>query len=351
MAAIALSVQSLRSLKNALQDRFPTIKSSHMSEALASALGFRTYAALLAKVTERIPATLHPLVEERFVERLNRLGYPGIQAFSFDEFISGVPEEFQQLIKRLLKLEEKPEGRWDEIYLLRHRCATLFATAFGIGFPASREDDDKKMVKRLSRGVDHKAAMPGWGSVVNVHRESIDFPGADHQVRFYERLPLAHGKFVEYSTALVSMPYTQSFRMAELPKARELAARIGWECIELKEWTWYAAERTTLVLFRRTTSHDETLRVWNGSFKRWLVENKSRLMKGGSENRRRVVESAVDCPNVPLDVETWGDLRERYLKEFAPHLYFDEQGTMTRAFQRLFEKWLAERGDAEVLAA
>ena len=118
-------------------------------------------------------------------------------------------------IARPLKLEERPDGRYPAIYALRRECATLFAKTFGIGYVEPSEDD-KRMVVRLARGIDHKGCKPGWGGAVNTNNSSLDFPGSDHQVRFYERLPLSSGKYVEYSTALVSMPYTGSFRIPEL---------------------------------------------------------------------------------------------------------------------------------------
>lgn len=57
MANFALSSTSVRSLKNALQDRYPSVKSAHLSEAIAATVGFRTHAALLAyiKSTTAVP--------------------------------------------------------------------------------------------------------------------------------------------------------------------------------------------------------------------------------------------------------------------------------------------------------
>ncbi len=347
MAAIPLSAESLRSLKNALHDHLSAVKSSHMSEALAAALGFRTHAALLTQVAAGAPSVLYPLSETRFVERLHQLQYPEVQAFSFDDLMhgNGVLEEFRTLIQRLRKLEEQPKGRREEIYLVSQRCAAVFAKAFGIGYPASRDEDDKKMTKRLSRGVDHKQCQPGWGNVVNARHPYIEFPGTDHQRTFHERLPLSNGKFVEYTTAMVSMPYADSSNIEMLPKARDLADRIGWECIVLKEWTWYAPDATTLVLFRRRTTHEVMLRLWESSFKRWLIENKSRLLKGASVDRRNVISDAIDCPHMPLDVDTWESFRERYLKEFAYRLYDNEMDPMAKVLKKVFEKWCAEKDE------
>ncbi len=73
--------------------------------------------------------------------------------------------------------------------------------------------------------------------------------------------------------------------------------------------------------------------MWPASFKRWLVENHNRLLKGtltGAE----VVSDAIACQHLPVDVEGWDELRERYFNEFAPAVYFIEDERMTRAFRR-----------------
>jgi hypothetical protein len=345
MANFALSQATVRSLKNALQDHFPFVKSAHLSEAIATAAGFRTHAALLAYTSSTSAVPLVFLGDELFVHRLHALGYPEIEPFAFSSVWLGgksAPDGVRDLITRLLELEERPDGQYPKIRALRRECATIFAKTLGLGY-VEPLDDDRLMVKRLARGVDHKACQPGWGKVINTNRDSLDFPGSDHQVHFYERLPLSNGRYVEYSTALVSMPYKGSFRMRELPAAQALAERAGWQYAELADWTWYAAHATTLILFRRSTTHEEMLRMWPTSFKRWLIENRSRLVKGANSDRRHVVNDAIACQHLPLDVESWDELRERYLKEFAPVMYFSENEPMARAFRKLFEKWAKER--------
>ena len=112
------------------------------------------------------------------------------------------------------------------------------------------------------------------------------------------------------------MPYTDSFRIPELPKAKVLDERVGWEYAELAE---------------------EMLRTWSTSFKRWLIENKS-LLKGVNSDRRHVIEDAITCEHLPLDVQSWGNLRERYFKKFAPSMYQFEEVPMTHAFKEIFKK-------------
>lgn len=346
MAVIPISAGRLRYLKNALQDRFPTAKSSHLSEALAAGLGHRTNAALLNWMLHSgSEPDVSALNEQSFIARMADFGHAIDQPFAPDELRligTGVLKEFRANVDRLLALEASPNGHWDEIGALRRSCSTLFGRAFGLGY-AEPSGDERNLVIRMGLGIDYKACGKGWGRTISVRHRSINFPGADHEVYFYERLPLSDGKFIEYCTAVVSMPYTGFDGIApELPKAQALAGRIGWTCTALKDWTWYAAEATTLVLFQRTTSHKEMEQAWATSFKRWLIENRSRLTSGIRGDGRKVIADVMHCQHFPLDVVSYEDCRERYLKEFATRLYRDEGDPMAKAFYTLFEKWRAE---------
>lgn len=78
MAAIAMTPTSIAALKKSLSHEFDEVKSSHLSEAVAYSLGYRTSAALLAAMPA-VPAQDAPFVllsSERMLERLGQLGYP-----------------------------------------------------------------------------------------------------------------------------------------------------------------------------------------------------------------------------------------------------------------------------------
>lgn len=89
MAAIAISESSLGVLKKALREDFIDEKSSHLSEALACALGFKSHAALLAFASAH--ASDPPVVEldtKSFADRLASLGYARDDEFDF-EWLAG----------------------------------------------------------------------------------------------------------------------------------------------------------------------------------------------------------------------------------------------------------------------
>lgn len=93
MAAIPLCEAPLAALKKSLRDEFPDVKSSHLSEALARSLGFRTYAAIQAAMVgpeQDRPFAL--LQAQRFIERLEQLGYDSDPDFDFEmTIITPVP--------------------------------------------------------------------------------------------------------------------------------------------------------------------------------------------------------------------------------------------------------------------
>lgn len=85
MAAITLCETPLANLKKSLRDEFPDVKSSHLSEALAYSLGFRTHAALQSAVAAtREENFFIVLDDERFVARLSQLGYAEDPEFDFE---------------------------------------------------------------------------------------------------------------------------------------------------------------------------------------------------------------------------------------------------------------------------
>ena len=75
MTATPENERARRVLKRWLCDQFPQVRSSHMDEAIAFSLGFRTYATLLAAMRETtFVVGAKALDTERFRERLAQLG-------------------------------------------------------------------------------------------------------------------------------------------------------------------------------------------------------------------------------------------------------------------------------------
>lgn len=85
MASIPLSTKAVKAVKADLAKWFDECKSSHLSEAIAYALGFNTNAAMLKEIAKQGDDPMFFIVcEERLTARLNELGYPIEEGFYFD---------------------------------------------------------------------------------------------------------------------------------------------------------------------------------------------------------------------------------------------------------------------------
>jgi len=91
MAATPLCEAPLNALKKALRDEFPDVKSSHLTEALAHSLGFRTHAALQAAMTGPEQDRPFALLDTaRMRQRLVELGYVDDPEFEFETTVVGL---------------------------------------------------------------------------------------------------------------------------------------------------------------------------------------------------------------------------------------------------------------------
>lgn len=76
MVSIPLTDQSILNVKHALRQRFPGEKSSHLTEALAAACGYRNHASLLAQVRQSNPGDPEFVLlnDGELLRRLHELG-------------------------------------------------------------------------------------------------------------------------------------------------------------------------------------------------------------------------------------------------------------------------------------
>ncbi len=72
MAALRLTPANLKVVKRTLRGEFPSIKSTHLTETIAAALGFRTHAALLTVVEQAGPGS-EPIANFDAVRATKRL--------------------------------------------------------------------------------------------------------------------------------------------------------------------------------------------------------------------------------------------------------------------------------------
>jgi len=160
MAAIAVSEAHINAIKKALRNEFLEEKSSHLSEALAAALGYRTHAALLAdlsKLAEDPPIVL--LNTDDFVSRLQELGYIRDDEFDFD-YLDNLPEVIRTFSLQFghVEYESDREKAWRNIVV----CAVnegIRAKTFSL-----RKDDNRWQGARPvhpTKGPDYRVNDPG----------------------------------------------------------------------------------------------------------------------------------------------------------------------------------------------
>ena len=96
MTALLTSTMAFRRAKNHLHARFPSIKSSHLSEALAASLGFNTHAAWLNHLQQSMQdPDIRLLNGDWFEKRVATLGYEiGGQGLTDNLFIGVEDGEF-----------------------------------------------------------------------------------------------------------------------------------------------------------------------------------------------------------------------------------------------------------------
>lgn len=218
-------------------------------------------------------------------------------------------------------------------------CALVFSSAFHLETPGQSASN---VIKRWDVAVDHEACLPGWGQSVSRKNAHVVFPHTDHRWRFYETLPVVTSKgpgAVEIASGLVSMPYGD----ARLADAAHLAGILGWTCSVHDEWSWYYPGSSGLVLFRPTTPLPAIRKLWDGSFKKWVIENRARLQRGARTTRMQVIEDIVRGGHMPLDLRDFEDCRQRYLREFAPGLFWWPDDEMAQMLEKLMGMWLKTR--------
>lgn len=110
MASIPLAISALTLLKKSLRTEYPDVRSSHLTEAIAAALGRKSHAALLADLSKQDdPPDYDLLIDEDFDKRLQEFGYPADPEFSFEWMDKTVPEIISTIPLSAFDIEYRTE--------------------------------------------------------------------------------------------------------------------------------------------------------------------------------------------------------------------------------------------------
>lgn len=336
-----------RKIKSRLHVALPEAKSSHLAEAIAFALGFKSNAALLASgIPEHIAiASFDPIL---FCERLQQLQHPSSNSFMVGSEADTAPVHLLELVRASAligrsSLRDHQTQIYEQIRFnsISREAARVTAEALGLGipsvpnFPLSSNRDG-------SEGADYSSCLPGWGRMVSNDRKGFLNPlFGESAWRFERELPVSGGRKKVYTDAVLALVHDRGeWRATQTSDVEHQAAVRGWKYTLLDGWFGDAKP----MLLRRATSHSRVLELWNNSFVRWVCENEHRLKSFSNKDAWHLaVEDVIECPHFPLDITGFDDLIERYLSEVPyPTLNFPDHGQI-ESLNVLISRWNQER--------
>lgn len=193
---------------------------------------------------------------------------------------------------RLEDLEEKIREHREKQQNLSNKARDLFAKTFDIGIPKSRLPEGCIILGDGNFGINWRHAKLKSDIVKEFFESSdLEFPFQDHVVNFYVVTHLSSGHPIALPYARVSMEYLG-------PKDHELAHQAfkqaddaGYVCTYHDKWSWHypgdgerKSARTGLVLYESKSSKAQLIYDFNSSFRRWVIENSSSLVRIRKEN-------------------------------------------------------------------
>lgn len=230
----------------------------------------------------------------------------------------------------------------DRLPLVR-KVAENFANTFNLGTPAHLLPENVVVEDCLTSDLKYCDRLSP------VVREAIqtnhyELPFDDHKWRFYSLSTLSSGHIVAFCTTRVSMPYLGSGSdtkgRAEIIQS---AKSMGWEVTFHPHWSWHSPGNTDLIAYQAKSPIHEKLAAFDKSFRKWVIENKSRLENGDYEDRESLLKHISDIVNddsFPLDVTSFEDLYEEYHSPFFNHGE-ENYRWLKDGYQHLFNQWFS----------
>jgi len=144
---------------------------------------------------------------------------------------------------------------------------------------------------------------------------------------------------------MVSQPYVNigSDRWKTMFKEMsEYADKVGWYCTDHSEWSWYYPSKTALVMMQPKTPIQETLELFEASFKKFVVETWKKYQRLLIPRLEDVIERIVYDDCFPLNVTSLDQLNSEYLHRFR-RMKLDwedpDDRELIEAYKFLFNEW------------
>lgn len=216
----------------------------------------------------------------------------------------------------------------------RYRVMDAFSAAFNLGIPAHKLPEDTVVKERfLPVDIAHcDSSHPFLQERIQGRTHGMQ--ADDHLYRFYHLVELNSGYTVALCTSYVSMPYLE--RLADMSEILDKSEACGLRVFRQDQWAWWFPNRTGLLLYVQKTPVIDRLNAWEGSFRKWVIENSKALeMRTGHTNQ---IEDVTHDPTFPMHVTCWNDLLDGYLKRFYG-LGEDTANFLRPKYEHLFRLW------------
>ncbi len=238
----------------------------------------------------------------------------------------------------------KKEAKEGVIKAKKTELAELFANKFALGIPEDRLPEN--VIHKDNMGVDlNNCNKKNSHRVCKSIRENITaLPHDDHVWRFYHLIKLSTGFYIAICTARVSMPYLERIAPEEAKKEMiDAANEYGFYCTFHNDWSWHYPERTGLALYQPKTPISTILRVWENSFRKWVIERKELLTNESFLDNGSLTKTIEDITwdnTFPLEINSYDELKEIYL---IPYVGISDDEDLPFAFREsymyLIDKW------------
>lgn len=233
---------------------------------------------------------------------------------------------------------------------LKQQFAELFATKLSLGIAEHKLPENVIIKDNLSIDI-HHCIHPSQSLIVKkaVTNNYICMPCEDHVWRFFNLVKLASGHYIVVCTAKVSMPYIERLeKEGAETEVVEFANALGLYATFHHEWSWHYPNKTGLILYQPKTPFPQTLKHWDKSFRKWIIERQEVLKYESFPDRdilAKTIEDIAHDNSFPLDIQTYPELCQKYFSPFLGFATSDEYPHWQKeAHTFLLEKWKTSTG-------
>lgn len=250
-------------------------------------------------------------------------------------------EELKEKITKAVTTRGESEAGTES----KEKLAEYFGNKFSLGIPEHHLPENILFKNNLCIDINHSLKRDESQLIrESIANNFVQMPCDDHVYRFFHLAPLSSGYYIALCTARVSMPYLKRLE-AEKTNSEivEYASELGLYATFHNEWSWWYPDRTALILYQPKTPISQTLKQWESSFKKWVIERQE-ILKHEPFSDQEALEMAIEDiardNSFPLEFQTYQELCEIY---FKPFLNFgweeDEPHWQKKAHEFLIEKW------------